>query len=236
MPPLGRPNQLVDRSWLIGVLISVAAHAFVFVVLCSFPVQQVHDPRGPADFAASSAISIVLVSGAQADPESRSIPQLPHPSLMPMPPAPSAAADGVAGVAGAELPKESATAALSGGGDAASRESPSPAPQAGAADPAIGDDYRRRLLQHIATYRRRPPLTAGPPAYGTVMVRFSLSREGEVSAVSVATSSGVADLDDEALATIWRARPMPVIPLALPDHLSVTLPVTFSATFAQAPG
>jgi protein TonB len=64
------------------------------------------------------------------------------------------------------------------------------------------------------------------------MVRFSVTRTGEITAVQIFTSSGVNDLDDEAVATIWRARPMPTIPVVLPDHLSVTLPVTFKAKAA----
>jgi periplasmic protein TonB len=93
-------------------------------------------------------------------------------------------------------------------------------------DPAVGNDYRRQLLLHIASYRRE--LGPGAVSGRTTFVHFSVTRAGLVSEVFVSGSSGDAGLDDEAVATIWRARPMPQIPTSLPDQLSVTLPVTFS--------
>jgi protein TonB len=103
-------------------------------------------------------------------------------------------------------------------------------------DPLVGDTYRRRLLEHIASYRRSPALTPGEPPTGTVMVRFSLDRTGDVLMVTVSNSSGAPDLDEEAVATIWRARPMPTIPALLPDRLSITLPVTFSSGTGRVQG
>lgn len=92
-------------------------------------------------------------------------------------------------------------------------------------DPALADDYRRALLAHIWAYRR--PLAQGLGLHGVraVSLRILLTRDGAVQWVDVATSSGESGLDDEAVATIWRALPMPPIPAALPDRLVVTLPV-----------
>ncbi len=99
-------------------------------------------------------------------------------------------------------------------------------------DPTLEDDYRRRLLAHIAGYRRS--LSGG--AGGLTQVRLAIGRDGDVLAVAVASGSGDANLDDEAVATIWRARPMPAIPDALPSRLVVTLPVSFDPKrFAAVP-
>lgn len=95
-----------------------------------------------------------------------------------------------------------------------------------AIDPAAGIDYRQRLLLHIAGFRRRSAFSGGD-ATGTVRVRFAIRRDGSVSAVAIVAGSGVAELDDEAVATIWRAEPMPPIPTVLPDSLSITLPIAF---------
>ncbi len=95
-----------------------------------------------------------------------------------------------------------------------------------AVDPAAGIDYRQRLLLHIAGFRRRVAFADADPT-GTVRVRFAIRRDGSVSAVTIAAGSGIAELDDEAVATIWRAQPMPPIPTVLPDSLSITLPITF---------
>jgi protein TonB len=107
-------------------------------------------------------------------------------------------------------------------------------PQPAGFDFAAGSDYRHRLLDHIATYRRTAPFARGDLS-GTVMVRFSLDRRGNVQEVSIAGSSGVSELDEEAVATIWRAQPMPPIPAVLPEVLSVTFPMWFG-TAPRAPG
>lgn len=89
---------------------------------------------------------------------------------------------------------------------------------------ALGSDYRRRLLEHIAAYRRTPPAGA---ASGTVYVNFSLARGGDVQSVTIAVSSGDPTLDRVAIESIQSANPMPMIPPAFPDRLSVTLPIDF---------
>lgn len=102
-------------------------------------------------------------------------------------------------------------------------------------DAGAGNDYRRRLLEHILPYRRPPVIAAGLPTTGIVMVRFSMARNGDVLTVTVASSSGIAALDDAAIETVWRAKPMPSIPPILPERLSVVLPVSFGPT-ARFPG
>lgn len=88
---------------------------------------------------------------------------------------------------------------------------------------ALAINYRNILLTHIARYRRT--LTNG--AVGTVEIRFVLDRNGGVLNAWVATSSGEAMLDAEALAAVRRAAPMPGIPAALPDRVDITLPIDF---------
>lgn len=102
-------------------------------------------------------------------------------------------------------------------------------------DPAVGDDYRHRLLAHIQGYRQRVDGQAGQSSSGVVFVRFLIDRNGDVISASVASSSGNANFDAEAIATIWRARPMPIIPAMLPERLAVTLPINFGVKFAQMP-
>lgn len=88
---------------------------------------------------------------------------------------------------------------------------------------ALAISYRNILLAHIAHYRR----TLRSQVEGTVEVRFILDRNGGVLNAWVATSSGEAALDAEALAAIRRAAPMPGIPAALPDRVDITLPMDF---------
>jgi periplasmic protein TonB len=97
----------------------------------------------------------------------------------------------------------------------------SSAPASGMA--ALGSDYRRRLLEYIAAHRKTPP--AG--AQGTVLVRFSLARGGDVTAVAITVSSGDTVLDRTAIDSVRGASPMPAIPAGFPDQLSVVLPIDF---------
>lgn len=59
------------------------------------------------------------------------------------------------------------------------------------------------------------------------MAIFTVSRGGGVSGVRVSRSSGNPALDNEALATIRRAQPLPPIPPEVPQS-SLTFPVPFS--------
>jgi TonB family protein len=108
-----------------------------------------------------------------------------------------------------------------------------PAPSAAAV--AAGDDYRRRLLEHIQAYRR-PVAGADRDAAALVMVTFEINRGGDVLSVQVASSSGAPGFDAEAVATVWRAGHMPAIPAQMPATLSVTLPIRFGAASLRKAG
>ncbi|ATY34198.1 energy transducer TonB [Sphingomonas psychrotolerans] len=87
--------------------------------------------------------------------------------------------------------------------------------------------YRDILLAHIARYRRYPSEARDARIEGVVEIRFVLDRKGHVQDAWVASSSGRTSLDQEALAAIRRAVPMPGIPSELPDRIDITLPVDF---------
>ena len=87
--------------------------------------------------------------------------------------------------------------------------------------------YRDVLLAHIARFRRYPGEARDARVEGVVEIRFVLDRNGQVREAWVASSSGRVSLDQEALAAIRRAVPMPRIPAELPDRIDITLPVDF---------
>lgn len=87
--------------------------------------------------------------------------------------------------------------------------------------------YQRALLAHIERYRGYPSDERNRRIEGTVLVRFAMTREGDVLEAWVDRSSGVMALDNEAIATVRRAQPLPMIPASLPDRLSIALPVSF---------
>ncbi len=88
--------------------------------------------------------------------------------------------------------------------------------------------FRQALLQHIARFERYPSRARAKGSEGTVHVLFRLRRDGKVLDAQVTTSSGEPVLDTEAIATLYRAEPLPAIPSEMPDELKVLLPIDFS--------
>jgi protein TonB len=84
------------------------------------------------------------------------------------------------------------------------------------------------LLEHIRTYQRYPDAAAQQSQRGVVQVMFAMNRSGTVIDVRVITSSGFSMLDQEAVAMVRRAQPLPRIPAQLPERLNVLLPVAFA--------
>lgn len=87
--------------------------------------------------------------------------------------------------------------------------------------------YRQRLEAHLARFRIYPANARSAGHQGTVTVHFSMTREGQVLDGWIETSSGISDLDAEALAAILRAQPLPAFPTEWPGRLNVSLPVAF---------
>ena len=62
-----------------------------------------------------------------------------------------------------------------------------------------------------------------------VTLRFTLNRNGGVTARGIARSSGYPALDQEALAMVGRASPFPPFPRTMPQAtVNLTVPVRFS--------
>ncbi|MEG3086723.1 energy transducer TonB family protein [Sphingomonas sp. PB4P5] len=99
------------------------------------------------------------------------------------------------------------------------------------ASPSTGaamDNIRLRLLEHIERYRRYPPEAQRTALEGVAEVHFVMDRDGGVRSAWIEHSSGSRLLDDEAVAAVRRAAPLPPMPRNWPDPLDVTLPIGFS--------
>ncbi len=88
--------------------------------------------------------------------------------------------------------------------------------------------FRQALLRHIARYERYPAEARARREHGTVEVLFRLRRDGRVIEAWVTTTSGTPLLDHEAIATLYRAEPLPPIPSEMPEELKILLPINFS--------
>lgn len=90
-------------------------------------------------------------------------------------------------------------------------------------------DYLSSLMARIARQKRYPRSARSDGVTGIVTVRFVVQRNGKVKQTEIIESSGDSRLDNEALAMLNRASPLPAIPSSLSnDAMTLTLPIEFS--------
>ena len=82
-------------------------------------------------------------------------------------------------------------------------------------------------MARLAQARRYPTAARARREEGVARVRFTVSREGRVSGVTLAGSSGSSALDREAMDTVRRAQPLPPVPAGMPAPMQMTLGVAF---------
>jgi len=89
-------------------------------------------------------------------------------------------------------------------------------------------NYQGQVLRKLQRAKRYPRAAERARIGGTVTLRFTVSRSGQVSSSSIVGSSGHAVLDQEVLAMIARAAPMPAFPDAMKrGSMTFTVPVRF---------
>lgn len=101
------------------------------------------------------------------------------------------------------------------------------APAAGASSsPSVSPaSWRGTLMAHLNRYKRFP----GGASPGTVQVAFNIDRSGRVLSARLVRGSGDAALDDEAVAMIRRASPVPAPPAGLGGGtIALAVPIRFS--------
>jgi protein TonB len=103
-----------------------------------------------------------------------------------------------------------------------------PSPGAAASRAAIAS-WRDLLMARLQQNKRYPASAEQHRQQGTATLNFTVDRNGRVTARSIVRSSGVAALDEEVLAMIKRAQPLPAFPAAMPQHsINLTVPIRFS--------
>ena len=112
-------------------------------------------------------------------------------------------------------------------------ETPPPAPrtaqQVKGGAPAIEASWQTNLIRQLQRNKRYPAQAQSRSEEGVVLLSFSLDRSGHVLARHIAKSSGYTDLDDEVMAMIMRAEPLPPFPPSMPQaRLDLTVPIRFS--------
>jgi len=95
--------------------------------------------------------------------------------------------------------------------------------------PHVATSWETSLVKHLEQYKRYPGDAQSRGEEGVVMLSFSVDRSGHVLARQVVKSSGFPDLDQEVIAMIARAEPLPPFPADMPDaKLDLTVPIRFS--------
>lgn len=86
--------------------------------------------------------------------------------------------------------------------------------------------WQSRLMAHLERRKKYPADARRRGERGTVYVRFRIDDNGNVNSVSIARSSGYPALDNEVLALVRRASPVPAPPSGV--NKTITAPVQFS--------
>jgi periplasmic protein TonB len=88
--------------------------------------------------------------------------------------------------------------------------------------------YRDRLAAHLKAYQRYPALARARREEGLVVVDVTIRRDGGIVTMTIEHGSGSQLLDDEALATLKRADPLPAMPTELPGAtMALMFPLRF---------
>ena len=89
--------------------------------------------------------------------------------------------------------------------------------------------WKIRIATHLQRYKRYPLAAAARGQQGTAELQFTVDRNGHVMSARLQRGSGYALLDEETLALIRRAQPLPRPPGDVGGHdFTFTVPVRFS--------
>ena len=77
--------------------------------------------------------------------------------------------------------------------------------------------WQNALATHLARFKRYPNAARSRGEQGTATVAFTIDRDGRLLSSRIVQSSGSSLLDEETLAMLSRAQPMPKPPITAPD-------------------
>ena len=91
------------------------------------------------------------------------------------------------------------------------------------------ESYFGRLLAQLNRHKQYPRAARMARKQGVVLLHFVMDAQGRVSSFEIAKTSGYKELDNEALALIQRAQPLPPLPADYPTRLlDAVVPIEFS--------
>lgn len=88
--------------------------------------------------------------------------------------------------------------------------------------------WQGALRAHLERHKRYPAAAQFRRQQGAPVVRFIMDRQGKVLSAQLERGCGYSALDDEALALLQRAQPLPAPPLEVPgERIEMRVPVQF---------
>jgi protein TonB len=207
LPRLGRPA--LDRSKLASITVTVVIH--LLIAAAALTAVQVSRPKVMQEL--SVQIAPQKIKPAE---DVVPVPRLAVPSAVTVPTP--------------EITVQTATPPPVVAQPPAAAMVP-PAPVA-APQKAVGesrDSFLGRLLAQLNRFKQYPRAARQARIEGVVMLHFVMGADGRVQRFEIAKSSGHAVLDNEVLALIQRAQPLPAIPADYPSRsLDAVVPIEFS--------
>ena len=95
--------------------------------------------------------------------------------------------------------------------------------------PRIEPSWESRLFRKLQQAKRYPSEARARGEQGVVTLAFSIDRNGHVTSRRITEGSGYTALDEEAMALVMRAQPMPAFPQSMTEaEISLTVPIRFS--------
>jgi len=92
----------------------------------------------------------------------------------------------------------------------------------------IPSSWKMRLVSHLDRYKRYPQAARAQRAEGTALLSFGMNRDGRVLGYRIVRSTGCPDLDNEVMAMIERASPLPPAPPEVHEQIvQLVVPVRF---------
>lgn len=100
----------------------------------------------------------------------------------------------------------------------------------GTGNPNALNAYTSQIRRRLERYKKYPPAAQAQKLQGTATVSFTVDRNGSLRSPRLVKSSGHKVLDEEVMALLLRAAPMPAFPKELTQNsISLTVPIRFSS-------
>lgn len=87
--------------------------------------------------------------------------------------------------------------------------------------------WASRLSSHLERHKRYPEEARRSRRQGVAQIRFTLDADGRVLTVVLHRSTGSEVLDQEAVALLHRASPLPLPPEGVPPRMELVVPLAF---------